>query len=105
LETRRAQMFPKLTEAQMARLGGFGQRMETHAAQVLVDVGERPRHFFVVASGSLEIDTAASGEYEFMTVLSPGDFTGELSTLRGSAGLARCAQLAGEVSRAEHSHE
>jgi len=82
-------MFPKLTEAQMARLGGFGQRMETHAAQVLVDVGERPRHFFVVASGSLEIDTAASGEYEFMTVLSPGDFTGELSTLRGSAGLAR----------------
>jgi thioredoxin reductase (NADPH) len=89
LETRRAQMFPKLTEAQMARLGGFGQRMETHAAQVLVDVGERPRHFFVVASGSLEIDTAASGEYEFMTVLSPGDFTGELSTLRGSAGLAR----------------
>jgi thioredoxin reductase (NADPH) len=89
LETRRAQMFPKLTEAQMARLEGFGQRMETHAAQVLVDVGERPRHFFVVASGSLEIDTAASGEYEFMTVLSPGDFTGELSTLRGSAGLAR----------------
>ena len=89
LETRRAQMFPKLTEAQIARLEGFGQRLETHAGQVLVDIGERPTHFFVVASGSLEVDTAASAEYEFMTLLTPGDFTGELSTLRGSAGIAR----------------
>jgi len=73
----------------MARLESFGRRLDTRAGQVLVDIGERPRQFFVVVSGSLEVDTAASGEYEFMTLLTPGDFTGELSTLRGSAGLAR----------------
>jgi thioredoxin reductase (NADPH) len=89
LETRRAQMFPKLTATQIARLEGFGRRIETRPGEVLVDVGERPRAFFVVAVGSLEVDTPAAAEYEFVTLLTPGDFTGELSTLRGSAALAR----------------
>jgi thioredoxin reductase (NADPH) len=89
LETRRAQMFPKLTAAQIARLEGLGRRMQTQAGDVLVSVGERPREFFVVVSGSLEIESPSSAEFEFVTRLTPGDFTGELSTLRGSAGLAR----------------
>jgi thioredoxin reductase (NADPH) len=89
LETRRAQMFPKLSETQIARLQSYGRRLQTQAGQVLLDVGERPREFFVVASGTLEVDTAAAADYEFMTLLTAGDFTGELSTLRGSAGLAR----------------
>lgn len=89
LETRRAQMFPKLTAEQIARLQSHGRHIQTRAGQVLVEVGDRPREFFVVVSGSLEIDTATASEYEFMTLLTTGDFTGELSYLRGSAGLAR----------------
>ena len=89
LETRRAQMFPKLTAEQIARLESHGRRIETHPGEVLLDVGDRPREFFVVVSGTLEVDTAAAADYEFMTLLTPGDFSGELSTLRGAAGLAR----------------
>ena len=89
LETRRAQMFPKLTAQQIARLQSHGRQAQTHAGEILQDVGDRPREFFVVVSGSLEVDTPSSSEYEPMTVLSAGDFTGELSALRGSSGLAR----------------
>jgi len=89
LQTRRAQMFPKLTPPQIARLESHGRQVRTRAGEVLQDVGDRPREFFVVVSGSLEIDTPTSSEYEPMTVLSAGDFTGELSALRGSSGLAR----------------
>jgi len=89
LETRRAQMFPKLTAQQIARLQSHGRQAQTQAGEILQGVGDRPREFFVVVSGSLEVDTPSSSEYEPMTVLSAGDFTGELSALRGSSGLAR----------------
>lgn len=98
LETRRAQMFPKLTAQQIARLESHGRQVQTQAGEVLQDVGDRPREFFVVVSGSLEVDTPSSAEYEPMTVLSAGDFTGELSALRGSSGLARiCVKEPGAV--------
>jgi thioredoxin reductase (NADPH) len=89
LETRRAQMFPKLTAQQITRLQSHGRQVQTQAGEVLQDVGDRPRELFVVVAGSLEVDTPTSSEYEPMTVLSAGDFTGELSALRGSSGLAR----------------
>jgi thioredoxin reductase (NADPH) len=89
LETRRAQMFPKLTAQQIARLESHGRQAQTRAGELLQDVGDRPREFFVVVAGSLEVDTPTSSEYEPMTVLTAGDFTGELSALRGSSGLAR----------------
>jgi thioredoxin reductase (NADPH) len=89
LETRRAQMFPKLTTTQMARLQAHGRQLQTRAGEILQDVGDRPREFFVVVSGTLQVETPASAEYEPLTTLSAGDFTGELSTLRGSSGLAR----------------
>ncbi len=89
LETRRAQMFPKLSAAQLARLEGFGRRIRTEPGQTLLEVGDRPREFFVVVSGSLEVETMAASEYEFVYLLTEGDFSGELSTLRDSAGLVR----------------
>jgi len=90
LSARRAQMFPKLGPEQIAALDRFGRRVQTRPGDVLVDVGERPREFFVVVSGSLDLETPLdSSKYEFVYRLTPGDFTGELSTLRGSAGLVR----------------
>ena len=89
LETRRAQMFPKLTAAQIARLESHGRRIDTRPGQILLEVGDRPHEFFVVASGSLDVMTPAASDYEFVYRLTPGDFSGELSTLRGSAGLVR----------------
>src|SRR5882762_6426760 len=81
LEQRRAQMFPKLTAAQLARLERQGTRMQTRAGEILVDLGAPPRGVFVVEAGSVEAlappsaAQAASG-YELLYLLSPGDFTG-----------------------------
>ena len=89
LETRRAQMFPKLTVAQIARLSAFGQHVETTAGAVLLEPGDRHRKLLIVLSGSLEILLPGAAGYELLIVLEAGDFAGEMSTLRGVAGLSR----------------
>src|ERR1700686_3653506 len=94
LEQRRAQMFPKLTSAQLARLERQGTRMQTRAGEILVELGAPPRGVFVVAAGSVEAlappsATQAVSGYELLQLLSPGDFTGEMSTLRGTPALVR----------------
>jgi len=94
LEQRRAQMFPKLTAAQLARLERQGTRMQTRAGEILLELGDSPRGVFVVAAGSLEVlappsvtqDT--SGD-ELLFLLGQGDFTGEMSTLRGTPAMVR----------------
>jgi thioredoxin reductase (NADPH) len=92
LEERRAQMFPKLTSAQLARLERQGTPLQTRVGEILLELGESPRGVFVVRAGSLEVlapptVTQATPDYELLYLLSPGDFTGEMSTLRGTPAL------------------
>ena len=94
LEQRRAQMFPKLTSAQLARLERQGTPLQTRAGEILAELGDPPRGVFVVAAGSIEAlappsATQAASGYELLYLLSPGDFTGEISTLRGTPSLVR----------------
>ncbi len=94
LEQRREQMFPKLTAAQLARLERQGTRMQTRAGEILVELGAPPRGVFVVVAGRVEVlappsATQAASGYELLYLLSPGDFTGEMSTLRGTPALVR----------------
>src|SRR5262245_26341656 len=89
LEKRREQIFPKLTPQQIGRLKAHGVRAETRAGEVLIESGERNRKLLVVLSGSLEIALPGMLGEEFITLLLPGDFTGEMSTLRGVAGFVR----------------
>jgi thioredoxin reductase (NADPH) len=84
-ERRREQMFPKLAPSQVARLEALGTRSPTRAGEVLVQPGERQQRMLVVLDGSLEVQ---HGD-ERVTLLEPGDFSGELSTLRGVAGFTR----------------
>jgi thioredoxin reductase (NADPH) len=97
-ESRREQMFPKLTAQQIARLERHGRKIRTTAGQVLSEAGEGHRDLYVVLSGSLEIvRPGLQGELP-ITVEVAGDFTGEMSTLRGLAGFTRVAvREAGEV--------
>jgi thioredoxin reductase (NADPH) len=97
-ESRREQMFPKLTAQQIARLERHGRRIRTTAGQVLQEAGEGHRDLYVVLAGSLEIvRPGLQGELP-ITVEVAGDFTGEMSTLRGLAGFTRVAvREAGEV--------
>ena len=95
LETRRAQMFPKLTSSQLARLEPHSARHATNAGEILVEAGVEPRGVFIVDSGSVEIlaPTAdvrsESCDYSLLDVLTTGDFSGEMNTLRGTPSLVR----------------
>jgi thioredoxin reductase (NADPH) len=89
LETRREQMFPKLSAAQVTRLEAHAQRIETAAGEALVQPGDRHRKMLVVLAGSLEILLPTPSGYELLIVLEKGDFSGEMSTLRGVSGLSR----------------
>jgi thioredoxin reductase (NADPH) len=88
-EKRREQMFPKLAPPQIARLEALGRRAATRAGEVLVEPGEPAQHLLVVLSGSLEVVLPARQGEERITLLEAGNFSGELSTLRGIAGFTR----------------
>jgi thioredoxin reductase (NADPH) len=71
--------------------------METYAGQVLVEPDQPNANFFVVLSGSLDASMTGSRGYQ-ITVLTAGEFTGEISTLRGISGFVRVVAIdAGSV--------
>jgi thioredoxin reductase (NADPH) len=86
---RKDQTFPILTPAQIARLAPHGKRIAVHKGQILAEPGERHRKLFVVLSGSIEVVRPTMQGEQLVTVIVPGGFTGEMSTLRGVGSLAR----------------
>jgi len=96
-EKRAEQMFPKLTKAQIARLGPHGVRLPTTAGMVLIEPGDHEHKMIVVLAGSLKV-TVPGVDEQVIRPLVEGDFAGEMSTLRGTPGFARVeVSEAGEV--------
>ena len=89
LEKRREQMFPKLTARQVERLQAHGKVQSARAGDVLVEPGDRQRKVVVVLSGSLDILFPGLLAEQLVTTLVAGDFSGEMSTLRGVPGYTR----------------
>jgi thioredoxin reductase (NADPH) len=86
---RKAQMFPQLSAAQIARLESHGTRMRVDGGQVLTQPGDRGSPLFVVLAGSIEVvQTGMDGE-ALVFVHAAGSFTGEMSTLQGNGSLVR----------------
>jgi thioredoxin reductase (NADPH) len=86
---RKAQMFPKLTPAQMARLEVLGTHSPMSKGEILVEPGDRNRPMLVVLSGSIEVvQTGLNGEV-LVVVHTAGSFTGEMSTLQGIGSVVR----------------
>src|SRR5215470_4978732 len=95
---RRAQMFPKLDAAQLARLARFGKRRPVSAGEILFDQGATNNSIFVVLSGALEIVRPVDSVEQLISVLPAGEFTGEISSLVGRRALVRCrVREAGEL--------
>ena len=86
-ETRREQIFPELTPAQIARLEPHGRRIATRRGEVLSQPGDRQRELLVVLSGSVEVVRPGLAGEEFIVVHTPGHFSGEMSILRGAGSL------------------
>jgi thioredoxin reductase (NADPH) len=98
LESRRDQMFPELTSAQIARLEKHGKRVRTQKGEVLVEPGGRYRCLMVVLSGSIEIVRPGLSGEELVVVHTANHFAGEMSTLRGAASVIRArVREAGEI--------
>lgn len=96
-EKRAEQMFPKLTKAQVTRLESHGVHLPTTEGQVLIEPGDHDHKMIVVLAGSLKV-TVPGIEDLVIRPLVPGDFAGEMSTLRGTPGFARVeVSEAGEV--------
>jgi thioredoxin reductase (NADPH) len=95
---RKAQMFPQLTAAQMARLEALGTHNRISKGEILMEPGDRNRPMLVVLSGSIEVvQTGMNGEV-LVVVHTAGSFTGEMSTLQGIGSLVRArVRDAGEV--------
>jgi thioredoxin reductase (NADPH) len=95
---RKEQVFPTLTPSQIARLQPHGRKIAVQKGDILAEPGERHRQLFVILSGSIEIVRPSMTGEEPVIVLTPGGFTGEMSTLRGVGSLVRArVREAGEV--------
>jgi thioredoxin reductase (NADPH) len=86
---RKAQMFPQLTTAQIARLEAHGSRRRMVKGEILAQPGDRHRPMLIVLSGSIEVvQPGLSGEV-LVVVHEAGSFTGEMSALQGVGSLVR----------------
>lgn len=95
---RKAQMFPQLTAAQIARLEGHGTHRRMSRGEILAEPGARNLPMLVVLSGSIEVVQAGMSGEVLVVVHEAGSFTGEMSTLQGIGSLVRSrVREAGEV--------
>ena len=103
IETRREQMFPKLTPAQIDRLEAYGKRLRIRAGEVLTEPGDRHGRILVVLSGAIEVVLPGIAGETPVTVHTAGSFAGEMSALRGSGATVRArVREDGEVIAIEH---
>jgi thioredoxin reductase (NADPH) len=91
-------MFPTLSESQIARIAAHGHARHVEPGEVLVEAGVRTARFFVVTAGQIEIVQQTGETEEIVAVFRPGMFTGEVTMLSGRRGLAQIrAGESGEV--------
>jgi thioredoxin reductase (NADPH) len=88
IETRFAQMFPTLDDAEIDRLRRFGDRHTYRADERLVTSGETSPGMFVILSGEVAITQHSPlGRDEAIVTHKKGSFMGELNQLSGRPSL------------------
>src|SRR5260370_33850183 len=75
------EMFPKLDDAQIARLAPFGVERRAQPGEILFDQGDAQHGVFVVLEASIEILNVAKGEEVVLRVMDRGTFTGQVNQL------------------------
>jgi thioredoxin reductase (NADPH) len=89
LASRRAQIFPSLSAAQIALVRRFGREQHLDAGEVLWEQGDDKTPLFVVLEGRLEIVHPSTAGEVMVNVHGPGSFTGEMALLLGRRSLVR----------------
>src|SRR5437762_9139867 len=92
--TRGAQMFPRLTDEELARLGRFGEPRSYRAGEVVARVGQVPPGAELILAARLAVTQhAGGGQRAPIIVHERGDFTGELAQLSGRPSLVDAVAL------------
>ncbi|AKU98721.1 Thioredoxin reductase [Labilithrix luteola] len=89
LDGRRGQMFPALTESQIARVAAFGTEQDFEDGAIVFERGDADVPFYVVLDGQLEIVHPEGTLEHSVTVHDTGQFTGEMPMLFGRSSLVR----------------
>ncbi len=89
MAARRAQMFPILSNAQIARIARFGKERQLSAGELLFDEGDHGVAMHVILEGAVEVVHLRGPLEEQITVHGPGEFTGESSLLADRRSLVR----------------
>ncbi len=100
--SRTEDMFPTLTDRQVARIATHGRRRSTSAGEVLVEVGDRAVPCFVVVSGEVEAVRPGDPVETLIVRHRAGQFSGEANMISGRGAIARLrVSEAGEVIQLE----
>jgi thioredoxin reductase (NADPH) len=83
------QAFPALDVSQITELRPFGTTRETHADEVLIEIGDNIPGLFVVLEGQTRIVDRADDDRVIRTS-GPGEFNGELGILTGQRAFTAC---------------
>ncbi|WP_284507614.1 cyclic nucleotide-binding domain-containing thioredoxin-disulfide reductase [Caballeronia sp. AZ7_KS35] len=90
---RHHQIFPTLTERQVALLDRYGERRMLKVGDVLFAQGDRHIPMFAIVSGTIEATRNSLDGSRPIGVHGPGCFTGEVGTLAGRAAIATARAL------------
>jgi thioredoxin reductase (NADPH) len=87
LDSRREQMFPRLSCAEIERLRQFGVARAFRAGDKLISAGEEGRGLTLLLSGQVEIQQNQTGHRTHIVTHEQGSFMGELAQLSGRPAL------------------
>src|SRR3981189_8917 len=89
IDTRRAQMFPILADAEIERMRRFGEPRSFRAGDALARVGEVGHGMIIILAGEVDVTQHDdSGHGHLIVTHEPGAFMGELAQLAGRPALA-----------------
>jgi thioredoxin reductase (NADPH) len=101
IETRRDQMLPTLTDAEIARIRRFGELRHFHDGELLFETGQRGLGMFVLMSGRVAVQRHDGlGHVTPIVEQGPGEFLAELAQLSGRPALVD-ARAIGDVEALE----
>lgn len=94
IATRGAQMFPRLTDEELARLARFGEPRSFRAGEMIARVGEAGPGLLLILSGEVEVTQTDRGARNHIVTHEHGHFMGELAQLSGRPYLVDAIALA-----------
>ena len=87
------QMFPRLSDAELARLSRFGERRSYRAGEIVAHLGDKGVGLKLVLSGKIEITQNDGGVRSHIVTHERGNVMGEIAQLSGRPYLVDAAAL------------